>query len=114
MVRRLVINAVKDGKMEAMVYSFPSDLCNDRGGRSTTTTRLAGDATGRGEGVLRPLPGARKPQGYRLKAIVINFPRDIPRDIGFFLDSSPPSSPIPWRSEDRRARPHTLTSPTLS
>jgi hypothetical protein len=31
MVRRLVANAVKDGKMEAMVYSFPSDLCTDSG-----------------------------------------------------------------------------------
>ena len=31
MVRRLVMNAVKDGKMEAMVYSFPSDLCTDSG-----------------------------------------------------------------------------------
>ena len=31
MVRRLVQNAVKDGKFEAMVYSFPSDLCTDRG-----------------------------------------------------------------------------------
>ena len=31
MVRRLVVNAVKDGKMEAMVYSFPSDLCTDSG-----------------------------------------------------------------------------------
>ena len=33
MVRRLAANAVKDGKFEAMVYSFPSDLCSD-GGRA--------------------------------------------------------------------------------
>ena len=31
MVRRLVDLAVKDGKMEAMVYSFSSDLCTDSG-----------------------------------------------------------------------------------
>ncbi|RUV54196.1 histidine kinase, partial [Mesorhizobium sp. M1A.F.Ca.IN.022.02.1.1] len=30
-VRRLVANAVKDGKFEAMVYSFPSSLCTDSG-----------------------------------------------------------------------------------
>ncbi len=30
-VRRLVQNAVKDGKFEAMVYSFPSSLCTDSG-----------------------------------------------------------------------------------
>ena len=31
MVRRLVMNAVKNGKYEALVYSFPSDLCTDSG-----------------------------------------------------------------------------------
>ena len=31
MVRRLVMNAVKQGKFEALVYSFPSDLCTDSG-----------------------------------------------------------------------------------
>ena len=31
MVRRMVLNAVKDGKFEALVYSFPSELCTDSG-----------------------------------------------------------------------------------
>jgi hypothetical protein len=30
-VRRVVSAAVKDGKLEAMVYSFPSSLCSDHG-----------------------------------------------------------------------------------
>ena len=30
-VRRLVMHAVKEGKFEALVYSFPSDLCTDSG-----------------------------------------------------------------------------------
>lgn len=29
-VPRLVKNAVRDGKLEAMVYSFPSDMCTDK------------------------------------------------------------------------------------
>lgn len=33
LIRRLVKAAVKDGKMEAMIYSFPSKLCTD-GGRA--------------------------------------------------------------------------------
>ena len=41
MVRRLVMNAVKDGKMEAMVYSFPSDLCTESG-RAINNTRRTG------------------------------------------------------------------------
>ena len=31
MIQRLVTNAAANGKFEAMVYSFPSDLCTDRG-----------------------------------------------------------------------------------
>src|SRR3954462_4813351 len=31
LVRRLVMSAVKDGKYEALVYSFPSELCTDNG-----------------------------------------------------------------------------------
>ncbi|TGU65624.1 histidine kinase, partial [Mesorhizobium sp. M00.F.Ca.ET.186.01.1.1] len=30
-----------------------------------------------------------KPQGYRLKAMVINFPGGVPGDIGFFLSWAP-------------------------
>ena len=32
-----------------------------------------------------------KPQGYRLKAMVINFPGGVPGDIGFFLNWAPPA-----------------------
>ena len=39
MVRRLVMNAVKNGKYEALVYSFPSDLCTDSGRPSTAAIR---------------------------------------------------------------------------
>ena len=46
MVNRLVMNAVKDGKMEAMVYSFRPTCAPTAGERSTTTTALAGDAAG--------------------------------------------------------------------
>ena len=39
MVHRLVMNAVKNGKYEAIVYSFPSDLCTDSGAPSTALIR---------------------------------------------------------------------------
>ena len=32
-----------------------------------------------------------KPRGYKLKAMVINFPGGIPGDIGFFLNWAPPT-----------------------
>ena len=92
MVRRLVMNAVKDGKMEAMVYSFPSDLCTDSGrainnGAPNWPETLQGKA----KEFFDRYEERWKPQGYRLKAMVINFPGGVPGDIGFFLNWAPPA-----------------------
>jgi hypothetical protein len=32
-----------------------------------------------------------KPTGYKLKAMVVNFPGGIPGDVGFFLNWAPPA-----------------------
>ena len=92
MVRRLVMNAVKDGKMEAMVYSFPSDLCSDSGrainnGAPNWPETLQGKA----KEFFDRYEQMAKPQGYRLKAMVINFPGGVPGDIGLFLNWAPPA-----------------------
>ena len=92
MVRRLVMNAVKDGKMEAMVYSFPSDLCTDSGrainnGDPNWPETLQGKA----KEFFDRYQEFGKGQGYRLKAMVINFQGGIPGDIGFFLNWAPPA-----------------------
>jgi hypothetical protein len=90
MVRRLVQNAVKDGKMEALVYSFPSDLCTDSG-RAINSNDPNWPATlqGKAREFYERYQEFGKPQGYRLKAMVINFPGGIPGDIGFFLNWAP-------------------------
>jgi hypothetical protein len=90
MVRRLVMNAVKDGKMEALVYSFPSDLCTDSG-RAINSNDPNWPATlkGKAREFYERYQEFGKPQGYRLKAMVINFPGGIPGDIGFFLNWAP-------------------------
>jgi len=92
MVRRLVANAVKDGKMEAMVYSFPSDLCTDSGrainnGEPNWPETLQGKA----KEFFDRYQEFGKPGGYKLKAMVINFPGGVPGDIGFFLNWAPPA-----------------------
>jgi hypothetical protein len=89
-VRRLVMNAVKDGKLEAMVYSFPSDLCTDSGRAINSsdpqwTTTLQGKAK---EFYNRYMEFG-KPQGFKLKAMIINFPGGMPGDVGFFLNWAP-------------------------
>jgi len=90
MVRRLVMNAVKNGKFEAMVYSFPSDLCTDSGrainsGDPQWAETLLGKAKQFYERYLK----IAKPQGYKLKAMIINFPGGMPGDVGFFLNWAP-------------------------
>jgi hypothetical protein len=92
MVRRLVANAVKDGKMEAMVYSFPSDLCTDSG-RAINNNDPSWPETlqGKAREFFERYQEFGKPGGYKLKAMVINFPGGVPGDIGFFLNWAPPA-----------------------
>lgn len=92
MVRRLVANAVKDGKMEAMVYSFPSDLCTDSGRAiNNYDPHWPETLQGKAKEFFERYQSLAKPQGYRLKAMVINFPGGVPGDIGFFLSWAPPA-----------------------
>jgi len=90
MVRNLVENAVREGKFEAMVYSFPSNLCTDSGrainsGDKDWPETLQGKAKEFFERYQR----FGKPQGYKLKAMIINFPGGIPGDVGLFLNWAP-------------------------
>jgi hypothetical protein len=92
MVRRLVQNAVKDGKMEAMVYSFPSDLCTDSG-RAINNYDPNWPATlqGKAQEFFVRYEKLARPQGYKLKALVIYFPGGVPGDIGLCLYWAPPA-----------------------
>lgn len=83
MVRRLVANAVKDGKMEAMVYSFPSDLCTDSGRAiNNNDPNWPETLQGKAREFFDRYPTIAKPQGYKLKAMVINFPGGVPGTSG--------------------------------
>jgi hypothetical protein len=90
MVRRLVANAARDGKMEAMVYSFPSDLCTDSGRAiNNNDPRWPETLQGKAKEFFDRYEAFAKPQGYRLKAMVISFPGGMPGDIGLFLNWAP-------------------------
>jgi hypothetical protein len=92
MVRRLVANAVKDGKMEAMVYSFPSDLCTDSGRAiNNNDPRWPETLQGKAKEFYERYEKFGRPEGYKLKAMVINFPGGVPGDIGLFLNWAPPA-----------------------
>ena len=89
-IRRIVLNAAADGQFEALVYSFPSDLCTD-GGRAINNSDPDWPATlqGKAREFYERYAEAAKPLGYKLKAMIVTFPGGIPGDVGFFLNWEP-------------------------
>jgi hypothetical protein len=86
-IRKLVMNAVEQGQLEAMVYSFPSSMCSD-GGRAINNGELDWPKTlqGKARELYERYQEVAKPQGYKLKAMIIDFPGGMPGDVGFFLN----------------------------
>lgn len=86
-VRRLVAAAVQNGKFEAMVYSFSSDLCSDSGRAINSGDKSWPDTLqGKAKEFYERYQKFGKPQGFKLKAMIINFPGGMPGDVGFFLN----------------------------
>ena len=86
MVMQLVTHAAERGETEVQVYRFPNELCTDRG-RRINNSEPDWEQTLEG----RPKLGYEfwrdhlKPLGFGLKAEVVEYPRGMPGDIGFFL-----------------------------
>ena len=117
MIRRLVKIAVEKGQMEAMVYSFPSDLCTD-GGRAINNSDPNWPETlqGKAKEMYDAFKARIQPQGYKLKAMIINFPGGIPGDVGFFLNWAPPvrhERCAIGRARTRPSRDHQTSGTTL-
>jgi hypothetical protein len=90
MVRRLVVNAVKNGKYEALIYSFPSELCTDSGRAiNSADPQWTETLQGKAKQLYERYVKNARPQGYKLKAMIINFPGGMPGDVGFFLNWAP-------------------------
>ncbi len=92
-IRRVVMNAVHDNKTEALVYSFPSALCAD-GGRAINSGDPAWPETLQGQArkLFERWEAVGKPNGYRLTAMITDFPNGMPGDVGFFLSWAPTES----------------------
>ena len=90
LIRKLVLSAVNNGKFEALVYSFPSDLCTDSG--RAINNRLPHwpeTLQGKAKELYQAYEKVAKPQGFKLKASIINFAGGMPGDVGLFLDWAP-------------------------
>lgn len=88
--RAQILAAAESGRYEAMILRFPSDFCTD-GGRAVNNDL---------PGWIDTLPGKAReacalwqkvgrPNGYRLRAMVLNFPEGMPGDVGLFVSWAP-------------------------
>lgn len=92
MIRRVVMQAVTAGKLEALVYSFPSQLCTDSGRAiNSADPDWPASLQGKAKELYEVYKSVAQPQGYKLKASIINFPGGMPGDVGFFLSWAPDS-----------------------
>jgi hypothetical protein len=79
-------SAAKKGEKEALVMRFPNALCTDKG-RALNNMEKDWPNTLLG----RPLQAFEfwrdhmQPQGYGLKAMVVDWPEGLPGDVGLFL-----------------------------
>lgn len=90
-IRHLIEVAVRHGDMEALIYSFPSDLCRDDG-RAINNAHPDWPETlqGKASELFETFERHLRPMGYQLKARIVTFPDGIPGDVGFFLCWAPP------------------------
>jgi hypothetical protein len=89
-VKRRVLGQLKSaavrGDKEVLVMRFPNALCTDKG-RALNNLEKEWPSTLIG----RPLQAFEfwrdhlRPQGYGLKAMIVDWPQGLPGDIGFFL-----------------------------
>jgi len=82
--------AADAGHFEAMVLRFPSGLCTDRG-RAVNNDLPGWIATlpGKAREAAKLWERIGRPNGYRLRAMVLDFPGGMPGDIGLFISWAP-------------------------
>jgi hypothetical protein len=83
---RMIERAVEHGQTEVQVYRFPNQLCTDRG--RAINQREPGwenTLTGVPKEVYRVWEKYFRPEGYKLRVQIIDFPGGFPGDVGMTL-----------------------------
>jgi hypothetical protein len=85
-VMAVVRRAAEQGRSEVLLFQFPSEYCTDRG-RAINNAEpdwpqsLDGFAKRAYDAYERQF----KPHGYRLQARILDYPKGMPGNVGFFL-----------------------------
>lgn len=81
--------AAQSGETEVMVMRFPVDLCSDKGRAINNNDPDWPDSlTGRPRQAYELWRDYLRAGGYRLMAMIIEWPAGMPGDVGFFLSWS--------------------------
>ncbi len=79
--------AAARGDTELMVMRFPSALCNDKGRAiNNYDSEWPETLIGRPRQAYELWRDKLRPAGYRLKAMIVDWPGGMPGDVGFFLE----------------------------
>lgn len=81
-----VRQAAEDGKTELMVLQFPVELCTDTGRAiNNNEPDWPETLTGVPRQLFELWRERMKPEGYRLTAMIVEWPHGMPGDVGLFL-----------------------------
>ena len=85
-VSALVRDAAERGEREVLALRFPSEYCTD-GGRAINSFEpdWPESLTGFGKRAYEFWQKELEPQGYKLRAQIMDFPGGMPGDVGMFL-----------------------------
>ena len=79
-------SAAQRGVSELMVMRFPTALCTDKGRAINNSDKDWPDTlTGRPRQAYEFWRDPLRPGGYRLRAMIVEWPGGLPGDVGFFL-----------------------------
>ena len=85
-VQHKIRSAAQRGATELMVMRFPCALCTDKGRAiNNAETDWPDTLTGRPREAYEFWRDHLRPKGYRLKAMIIEWPGGLPGDVSFFL-----------------------------
>jgi hypothetical protein len=78
--------AAERGQTELMVMRFPNTLCTDKGRAINNADESWPETlTGRPRQAYELWRDQFRPAGFRLSAMIIDWPGGLPGDVGFFL-----------------------------
>jgi hypothetical protein len=82
----IIERAVQNGLTEIQVYRFPNSLCTDRG-RAINQQEAGWEntLTGIPKEIFEFWKRQLRPQGYKIKSQIVEFPDGVPGDVGLIL-----------------------------